>query len=241
MNIFKAEKIKLKNSKVLLSSIWIPVVCGLFSLFFGGTYNVIAQTIYWWLGSFLLFLLQLFVYINLTLEKKANNNFNIESIHIKKSKIYISKILLTTYYGAISNVVLLLVIFFFRWSMPRNPFFDSTVKMIVGICMILLTSIWIIPLFILLARKVSGIVVILLNFIVSLLVIPFVASSRFYFFIPYTYPYKVGKNFFYIKESGDIMRQPLMSVDKLELSIVIVLSFVLYIVLSIAVCRQDME
>lgn len=239
MNILKSEKLKLKNSGVLLLYILIPVICGAFSVFFGGTYNATMQTIYWWMGSFLYFMLQFLAYITLNLEKKASNNFNIDSVNKQKSKIYMSKIFWILFYGFIGNIFMILIVFLLKRSMPVNPLINDPKKIIIGLAVILINSIWIVPLFMLLFRKAGGLLIILVNFIISLLISPFVAGSKLFFILPYTYPYKVAKYFFNIKEAGDVLTRQITLIDKMELIIATFLSLGLFIVLSMTLSRRN--
>lgn len=239
MNILKSEKLKLKNSGMLLLCILIPVICGAFSVFFGGTYNATMQTIYWWMGTFLYFLLQFLAYTTLNLEKKAGNNFNIDSINRQKSKIYMSKIFWTLFYGVIGSIFMAFIVFFLKWSMPVNPLINDTKKIIIGLTLIFINSIWIVPLFMLFFKKVNGLLIILLNFIISLLISPFVAGSKLFFILPYTYPYKVAKYFFNIREAGDVLTRQITLIDKMELIIATFLSLGLFIVLSMTLSRRN--
>lgn len=239
MNILKSEKLKLKNSGMLLLCILIPVICGAFSVFFGGTYNATMQTIYWWMGTFLYFMLQFLAYTTLNLEKKAGNNFNIDSINRQKSKIYMSKIFWTLFYGVIGSIFMAFIVFFLKWSMPVNPLINDTKKIIIGLTLIFINSIWIVPLFMLFFKKVNGLLIILLNFIISLLISPFVAGSKLFFILPYTYPYKVAKYFFNIREAGDVLTRQITLIDKMELIIATFLSLGLFIVLSMTLSRRN--
>lgn len=239
MNILKSEKLKLKNSGMLLLCILIPVICGAFSVFFGGTYNATMQTIYWWMGTFLYFMLQFLAYTTLNLEKKAGNNFNIDSINQQKSKIYMSKIFWTLFYGVIGSIFMAFIVFFLKWSMPVNPLINDTKKIIIGLTLIFINSIWIVPLFMLFFKKVNGLLIILLNFIISLLISPFVAGSKLFFILPYTYPYKVAKYFFNIREAGDVLTRQITLIDKMELIIATFLSLGLFIVLSMTLSRRN--
>lgn len=239
MNVLKSEKLKLKKSGVLLLCILTPVICGVFSVFFGGTYNATMQTIYWWMGSFLYFMLQFLAYITLNLEKKASNNFNIDSVNKQKSKIYMSKIFWILFYGFIGNIFMILIVFLLKRSMPVNPLINDPKKIIIGLAVILINSIWIVPLFMLLFRKAGGLLIILVNFIISLLISPFVAGSKLFFILPYTYPYKVAKYFFNIKEAGDVLTRQITLIDKMELIIATFLSLGLFIVLSMTLSRRN--
>ena len=141
INVLKSEKLKLKNSGFFLFSILVPIICGVFSVFFGGTYNAIMQTIYWWMSSFLYFLLLFLAYTSLKLEKKAGNNFNINSINFQKSKIYISKIFWIFYYGLVGTIISIFIVCFFTWSMPVDPLINNVRKIIIGLLLIFLNSI----------------------------------------------------------------------------------------------------
>lgn len=239
MNILKSEKLKLKNSKILIFCIIIPIICGLFSIFFGGTYNAINQTIYWWMSCFSLFLMQLIINLNLIIEKKANNYFNIKSTNIKKSKIILNKILLTIYYTFISNIIILTILFLFLWSMPENKMINNQFIIIKGILFIFLNNLWIIPFFILLQKKINKIMIIISNFIISLIIAPFIASSNFFILFPYSYSYKVGKYFFYIKESGDILNRQITIIDKIELNISTLLSLIIFLTLTYILYKKN--
>lgn len=239
MNVLKSEKLKLKKSGVLLLCILTPVICGVFSVFFGGTYNATMQTIYWWMGSFLYFLLQFLAYTTLNLEKKAGNNFNVDSVNQQKSKIYMSKIFWVLFYGFIGSIFMTFIVLLFKWSMPVNPLINDIKKIIIGLAVMLLNSIWIVPLFMLFFNKVNGLLAILVNFIISLLISPFVAGSKLFFVLPYTYPYKVAKYFFNIREAGDVLTRQITLIDKMELIIATFLSLGLFIVLSMTLSRRN--
>ncbi|MGP1440546.1 MAG: hypothetical protein ACTTJ3_07400 [Treponema sp.] len=239
MNVLKSEKLKLKKSGVLLLCILTPVICGVFSAFFGGTYNATMQTIYWWMGSFLYFLLQFLAYTTLNLEKKAGNNFNVDSVNQQKSKIYMSKIFWVLFYGFIGSIFMTFIVLLFKWSMPVNPLINDRKKIIIGLAVMLLNSIWIVPLFMLFFNKVNGLLAILVNFIISLLISPFVAGSKLFFILPYTYPYKVAKYFFNIREAGDVLTRQITLIDKMELIIATFLSLGLFIVLSMILSRRN--
>lgn len=239
MNVLKSEKLKLKKSGVLLLCILTPVICGVFSVFFGGTYNATMQTIYWWMGSFLYFLLQFLAYTTLNLEKKAGNNFNVDSVNQQKSKIYMSKIFWVLFYGFIGSIFMTFIVLLFKWSMPVNPLINDIKKIIIGLALMLLNSIWIVPLFMLFFNKVNGLLAILVNFIISLLISPFVAGSKLFFVLPYTYPYKVAKYFFNIREAGDVLTRQITLIDKMELIIATFLSLGLFIVLSMTLSRRN--
>lgn len=239
MNVLKSEKLKLKKSGVLLLCILTPVICGVFSVFFGGTYNATMQTIYWWMGSFLYFLLQFLAYTTLNLEKKAGNNFNVDSVNQQKSKIYMSKIFWVLFYGFIGSIFMTFIVLLFKWSMPVNPLINDIKKIIIGLAVMLLNSIWIVPLFMLFVNKVNGLLAILVNFIISLLISPFVAGSKLFFVLPYTYPYKAAKYFFNIREAGDVLTRQITLIDKMELIIATFLSLGLFIVLSMTLSRRN--
>lgn len=239
MNFFKAEKLKLKNSGVLLLCILSPIICGMFSLFFGGTYNATMQTIYWWMGSFLYILLQFLAYTTLNIEKKAGNNFNIDSINQKKYMIYISKIFWVLFYGFIGSIFMTFIVLLLKWSMPVNPLINDIKKIIIGLTVIFLNSIWIVPSYMLFFNKVNGLLVLLVNFIISLLISPFVAGTKLFFIFPYTYTYKGAKYFFNIKEAGDILTRQTTLIDMLELIIATFLSVTLFIVLCITLFRRN--
>lgn len=239
MNILKSEKLKIKNSGMFLSSIIIAVLCGAFALFFGGTFNILHQSIYWWMGVFLMALLQIIAYRNLSIEKKANDFFNLKTSTQNTGKIYISKIAWTLYYGFLGTVIMSFIIMFFKWSMPHNGIISSNLSIVLGLSVICLANIWIVPIFFLISKKVAPIILILLNFLLSFLVAPFVAGTPFFFCLPHSYAFKPVKVFFSIKEAGDILSRPIVLIDRIEMMIALALSIMLFLLFSFLLYRRE--
>lgn len=238
MNVLKSEKLKLKKSGVLSISIFTPFICALFSTLFGGSYNASFQTIYWWMGVFLYLLFELIIYRNFMLEEKASKFFNLKSTNFKQNRIYLCKQVWTIYYGFIATLVMIGVLFFIRWSMPTNEIFNNSFNIILGLILIFISAVWMIPAFILLSNRINGLLFILFNFIITLLVAPFVAISKLFFLFPYTYPYKIAKYFFRIKEAGDVLNSAITNQDRIELAIGLLLSLALFFMLNVIILRR---
>lgn len=239
MNILKSEKLKIKNSRMLLISIVIAILCGVFALFFGGTLNILHQSIYWWMGVFLVALLQIVAYRNLSIEKKATDFFNIKTAPQNRGKIYIAKIILNLYYGFLGTITMGFITSFFKWSMPHNGLINSNLSIVLGMSVIYITNIWIVPLFFIISKKINSIILILLNFLLSFFIAPFVAGSKLFILLPHCYAFKPAKVFFSIKEAGDILTRPIILMDKIEMIIAIMLSLMLFVLFSFLLYRRE--
>lgn len=238
MNIFKAEKLKIKNGRMLTYSFVLPMLCGVFALFFGGTWNILHQSIYWWMGVFLPALLQIIAYRNLSIEKRAGDFFHLKTSAGNIGEIYLAKTIWSLYYGFLGTLWMLLIIFFFHWSMPHNGLIKDPLQIVSGMWTVYATSLWTVPVFFLLSQKFKPMLLILLQFLISFLAAPFAAGSKFFLLLPHTYPFKPAKVFFSIKEAGDLLQRPVIRTDYAEMWVVIASSLLLFVVLSFILYKR---
>lgn len=241
MKVFRAEKLKIKNSRMRLYSMAIPVLCGGFSLLFGGSRNILHQSIYWWAGVFLPALLQILAYRNISVEKKSNDFFHLKTSAVNTGRVYLAKIFWTLYYGFAGSAWMILLILFFKWSMPHSGSINSSMQIVSGTLTVYLASLWILPLFFLLSEKMKPLLLILFHFLISFLISPFVAKSKFFLFLPHCYAFKPAKLFFLVKESGDILNRPVMKTDRAEMTLALSLSLILFLIFSFLLYRRESE
>lgn len=239
MKVLRAEKLKIKNSRMRLYSIAVPVLCGSFSLFFGGSRNILHQSIYWWAGVFLPALLQIIAYRNISIEKKSNDFFHLKTSAVHRGRVYLAKIFWTLYYGFSGNAWMILLILFFKWSMPHSGSINNSLQIVCGTLTVYLASLWVLPLFFLLSGKMKPLLLILFHFLISFLISPFVAGSKFFLFLPHSYAFKPAKFFFSVKESGDILNRALMKTDRAEMILALSFSSILFLIFSFLLYRRE--
>lgn len=236
----KSEMLKTKKSKLFLYSILIPFICGLFSVFFGGTFNALQQSIYWWTSFFLPINLEVLVFLDLKLDEEANRYFNINILKSDMNKVLFAKILVVIIYGVISNLFMTLLVCLFKWSMPSNGLSYEYFYIINGMQLLFLTQVWVIPLTYYLLNKMNGMFLISISGIIFFIVAPFLSATKYYFCILTSFSYKVMKYIFMIKESGDILNK-VTKISSTMFYSSIIISFLLFIILLEIVLRRNIR
>lgn len=203
IKIFKSEWLKQRKNTSKKFLIIAPGLSILIAILLVGPSIIESFSIYWWEAVFLYTLIGLLFLYDYKAEEAAGN---FQNIYFRNDsvKIYIVKILLKLKDLLISNVWFLAILLF-----TSNFLYADLISLnIIGdlICLVLIsiTSIWVLPLLYLFSKWINPYILVSINSLICFLVAPFIAQSSFWFFLPFTYHYKIAYSLMYIKPSGDL-------------------------------------
>lgn len=201
-NLLKSEKLKFKFSHTMITVFSLPLLCIFFALIFGGPYLFVQQSIFWWQGVFSMLMVELVAVINISLEKKAYRGFNIKTGELDEKLFLRVKSVWYLYYSFLGMLIQIVIFLIFRILLSSVDNIQSIYRMFIFGFSCWLSSIWVIPLHLIVANYINGTVLLIINAAISLIVAPFVAMTGMWELFPYTYGYKTGEYIYNIKPNG---------------------------------------
>lgn len=228
----KAEFLKLKNSRINLMIISILLLICIFSFFIMGYVNFYYGTLFWWEAIFFIILINLLIYLDEKKENKAGNYQNILVLNISVEKVLYAKVIVCCIYSFISNLGLFIILFFgSKFFGVEHPNF---INIIIGFPLVWVSIVWAIPFIYFVSEYINHILFITTNFFISIFIAPFLAQTKFYFLLPYTYIYRVCANFFNIKPTGEVLQkiEYISFLDAILPNILSILIFIIFLKLA---------
>lgn len=233
MQYLKAEYLKFKSSATN-KLIWIaPIIVCIIGSLMGGNKDPECYILYWWY----IFLLPgtLTILTNLAISKEINSGkyYSVFSMPIDLKKFEISKLLIilekALACSAILGILLLLPVSLFNlFTLPAYHYQVSYSFIYCVFCSIFVTIayIWIIPLSMILIRKIGMAVTLILNTVLGFFSIPVFSNIKFGWLFPYCWAGKAAEPLMGIKFNGELGGDVHFSLTSIIIFIISILLFV---------------
>lgn len=230
LKYIRAENIKAKGSKSLILAITLPILTIVISILLGGFHIFTRFVIYWWEALFLTLLIVLIVLSSYINEEKAEGFFNIKTINLEWGKDYFAKNIVVLKPLLISNLILFLLIYLIAKYLAVGVEINQikTNYLIFSLFLSIITQSWIIPLTYLLIRKLGNSLSIIINISMGFLIAPLLASTKLWYFVPYTYIYRLNAHLLGVAPSGDLVKSKIYS-SNINIFIPVLMSFILFL------------
>ncbi|MDR1605795.1 MAG: lantibiotic ABC transporter permease [Streptococcaceae bacterium] len=202
-NILKSEYIKVRGFNRIRMVIVLPIVTVFIALVMSSPTILVSFSLYWWEAMFLFLLMSLLFLFDFNSELRAGKFQNID-IKKYRMKIQVSKILWMLLQSLLASIILIVVLWLVSLIFPEIVVINFA-KLALTLLLMLFAVLWNLPVLYFLSRWVSPYVLLAGNVLISLLVAPLVAQTNFWFVLPWTYQYIIGKNVMQIKPSGDVI------------------------------------
>jgi ABC-2 type transport system permease protein len=181
----------------------LPIVTVFIALVMSSPTILVSFSLYWWEAMFLFLLMSLLFLFDFNSELRAGKFQNID-IKKYRMKIQVSKILWMLLQSLLASIILIVVLWLVSLIFPEIVVINFA-KLALTLLLMLFAVLWNLPVLYFLSRWVSPYVLLAGNVLISLLVAPLVAQTNFWFVLPWTYQYIIGKNVMQIKPSGDVI------------------------------------
>lgn len=237
-NYLKAEILKTKRSVLLKVALIVPVVASGIAVGFnamGGEaaskYDVETIIDHWAL-IWLPLLITLIAGLLNNHEVKSTNYRTTFSLDINLLKKEYSKSLVVTIYALLSSFVLALILIVVHFIVKISPSDVTLSSCILGLFVILIVSLWQIPFWLLLSRKLNFYFCIILNTGLSLELGSRFAMSNHWYLVPWSWPLKVQMSFTNLYANGLPIPESDPILNSNFLIGVTLLAIVVYVVIS---------
>lgn len=236
-NLYLSERLKRKGWSYKGLALILPFLAVFIAFLLGGPYILESFALYWWEGLFLFALISLLFLQDWKKEEEAGNFQNIR-LAGKTGEIALAKIVLLAGELILAIPVLLLCLGICGWLFSGLLVIHFLRDGLTLLLMVLI-SLWNIPLLYLLAKKMSAYLLVILNVLSCFLLAPFVAQLSFWWLFPFAYHYKVGEILLALKPSGNLIEGTLpFDGNGLVLAIVLSLGF-FFLLLFLLVRREE--
>lgn len=185
MQYLRAENLKYKHTTMNKLLVIAPFVTAIFCFLAGGV-NIFQSTgIYWWY----MFVLQGFVsvlcFLSVRTESAAGQNEIIYSLPVSLEKIKIVKNAILVKKLFIANIVLAILLSVLPVLLFPNYIKYSIGELLLGVTVIVLTSMWQIPFCSILMRKMNVFIPIIINTLLGIFTIVLIGNTSFWYLWPY--------------------------------------------------------
>lgn len=198
----QSEYLKQKHGAYLKLCLLLPFITLFIAMLLCGPSILESFSIYWWEALFLFTLIGLLFVYDYKAEEGAGHFQNTLQGKLT-AKIKVAKVIIALKNLFLASCVLLLflylVSFVFKGVMTVHLFHDIWILLVM-----LLASIWNLPLLFYLSKWINCYLLLVLNSFLCLLVAPFLAQTSLWYFFPYTYHYKIAQALFHLKPSGEV-------------------------------------
>lgn len=187
-NYIKAENLKFKRTFSRKMIIIVPLLnIGLSFLL--NTQYFVPGTFNWWSIIFMPVMLALLCSLSHQKEKKASNYNSTYSLPIDLGKLWFSKIMVIMTYSLLSQLAFLVFMYGMGFVIPNFTFISlSTIS---ASLLLWVTSLWQIPLCLMVAKKFGGTAAVMLNLFGTLVLGIMPASSSFWWVSPWSWPIRM--------------------------------------------------
>lgn len=235
-NLYLSERLKRKGWSYKGLALVLPFLSVFIAFLLAGPYILESFALYWWEGLFLFTLISLLFLQDWKKEEEAGNFQNIR-LAGKTGKIALAKVLLLAGELVMAIPVLLLCLGICAWLFSGLVVIDFLRDGLILFLMVII-SLWNIPLLYLLVKKVNAYLLVILNILACFLLAPFVAQLSFWWLFPFTYHYKIGEILLALKPSGNLIEGSL-PFDGSGLVLTIILSLSLFFLLLFLLVRRE--
>lgn len=234
----KAEILKTKRSVLLKVALIVPLVASGIAVGFnamGGEaatkYDVETIVDHWAL-IWLPLLITLIAGLLNNHEMKSTNYRMTFSLDINLLKKEFSKSLVVTMYVCLSSFILALILMAVHFSVKISPSNVTLSSCIWGVFVILIVSLWQIPFWLVLSRKLNFYFCIILNTGLSLELGSRFAMSDHWYLVPWAWPLKVQMPFTNLYANGLPILESDLTLNSNFLIGIILLAIAIYVVIS---------
>lgn len=229
MNYIIAENIKYKKS---LSNYFIfigPILSCILCFLLAGNYNFQTYGIYWWYAFMFPGIIALFCVEHTRKEKLSGNDKMIYSFPINRVRFRQAGMLVIA-----EKMLFMMGIFvIFLLCLPELLFKGYYLEMgtgnvVLAGVIIFVCSLWEVPLCFMIGRAIGGYITIIVNVLLNIIVLPFVANTGFWMIFPYCWGPKIVEHMAGIKVSGELAGKSGIGIIDF---ITVVVAIVFYVIL----------
>lgn len=235
-NLYLSERLKRKGWSYKGLVLALPFLAVFIAFLLGGPYILESFALYWWEGLFLFALMSLLFLQDWKKEEEAGSFQNIR-LAGKTGKIALAKIILLAGELVLAIPALLLCLEICGWLFSGLLVIHFLRDGLTLLLMVII-SLWNIPLLYLMAKKMSVYLLVILNVLACFLLAPFVAQLSLWWLFPFTYHYKIGEILLALKPSGNLIEGSL-PFDGSGLVLTIILSLSLFFLLLFLLIRRE--
>lgn len=233
LNYLAAERLKQKHS-FNNHIIWIlPFVTIIIAYLLMGPVYFQADAFNWWYIFLLPFT---FTFLSASIVKKdtRNNYHGLFNICIDKKQLWYAKIGVSTYYLLLTNLVFYLLVLIMQ---PMYNFSFSMWDSLIACLILFITFAWQIPLFQFLTQKTNMFVTIILSLVCNIVLPCIFTSSSHWILIPFCIPARLMCAIIRVAPNGLLIEPNNYLLNKDVIGPGIIISLLLYILLSFATAR----
>lgn len=213
--------------------IWIAPLCtAFFALLSGGVMSFQYIGFYWWYAFLLQGTIAILCVLSWQKEERAGKFYSVFSMPIDLRKFEWSQNIILAEKMWIAGIFLALFLSLSQILSPAYAVYDVG-RMIVGSSLIILASLWQIPLCMLVIRKAGVLIPIIGNAFIGLATIVLVGTTSFWWIWPYCWPAKLSEYFMGIAINGTWSKNA--EISYLSAALIAACSLVLYA----ALCALD--
>jgi len=229
MKYLYCEILKTKHSFSRKLIIIAPVTTALLAFFMGGPDNFQGMCIYWWNAFILYGYIAIQCGLSIQKEQRAGKLYSVYSMPIDLLKFWFAKVLSIVLFILAANLVVAALVGITSF-MGMVPSVISLARIFASLIVIVISSLWQIPLCLWLSSKAGTYASLLVNTILGL-VSAFLCNTAYWLVIPYTWSLKIIEPISGIKNSGEM--GVFTDYNMLVVPLLIGLSIVLFLALTI--------
>lgn len=190
MQYLKAEKLKYKRTMMNKLLFIAPFVTIIFCFLAGGVNIFQSAGIYWWYMFVLQGLISVLCFLSLRVEGIAGQNGIIYSLPVGLKKIKIVKNVIMVKKLFIANVMIAVFLAIIPVLLFPNYIKYTFGELLLGVVIIVLTSMWQIPFCFILMSKMNVFIPIIINTLLGIFTIVLVGHTSFWYLWPYCWTAK---------------------------------------------------
>lgn len=202
MQYLKAENLKYKHTAMNKLLVTAPFVTAIFCFLAGGVAIFQSSGIYWWYMFVLQGLISVMCFLSVRVESTAGQNEIIYSLPVRLKKIKIMKNVILVKKLFIANLVLAVLLSVLPLLLFPDYIKYTIGELLLGVTMIVLTSMWQIPFCFILMRKMNVFIPIIVNTLLGIFTIVLIGNTSFWYLWPYCWTAKEMEAFLKINMNG---------------------------------------
>lgn len=201
MEYLEAEHLTLKHTMFNRLLVIAPFCTAAFAFLAGGFSGLQYMGLYWWYAFLLQGTVAVLCVLSWQKEERAGKFCGIYSMPVDLRRFERAKNLVAAEKLLVSGIVLALFLSVPHLLSPQLVVYGVG-KMFLGSILIILASLWQIPLCFMLVRKMGTVLPVIINTIVGLLTIAVIGNTPLWWVWPYCWPAKLAENFMGIGVNG---------------------------------------
>ncbi len=192
MEYLRAEHLKYKRTMSNKLVIIAPCFTLMFAFLMGGFRGVQSMSFYWWYAFLLPGTIAILAVMSQRKEQCAGNYYSLFSAPINLKKFQLGKSFIMIEKLMIAAIILSVLVSGIMVMAPSMVVYEF-ITCLQGSIVVILATVWQVPLCLLLTRRTGTLMTIILNSLLGIFTPIIFANSTLWFLCPYTYPAKISE------------------------------------------------